>query len=105
MEFAKKHFVHVHLVAHPRKTLGSAIKDADDVSGTGDITNRADNVFAMSRLSDEDALKEDCQTMLYILKNRDFGETGVIKLNFDERSRRFYKKCQLGPHKRYGWEQ
>lgn len=104
VEFAKKHNVHVHLVAHPRKTGSGVIKDADDVSGTGDITNRADNVFAMSRLSESDALQEDCQTVLHILKNRDYGETGAIKLDFDERSRRFYKKTQLGPHKKYGWE-
>lgn len=104
VEFAKKHGVHVHLVAHPRKTPGAVVKDADDVSGTGDITNRADNVFAMSRLSDEDAAKEGCSTMLHILKNRDFGETGYIKLDFDERSKRFYKKCQLGAHRKYGWD-
>lgn len=104
VEFAKKHYVHVHLVAHPRKTSGTVIRDADDVSGTGDITNRADNVFTMARLSDEEAAKEDCSTMLHILKNRDFGETGYIKLNFDEKSKRFYKKCQLGPHKKYGWD-
>lgn len=106
VEFAKKHYVHVHLVAHPRKTGGSSVKDADDVSGTGDITNRADNVFSMSRLSDDEAAQENCATMLHILKNRDFGETGAIKLNFDERSRRFYQaqNNNLGPHKKYGWD-
>ena len=47
MEFAKKNEVHVHLVAHPRKGDNDKKKllTADDIGGSADITNRADNAF------------------------------------------------------------
>lgn len=107
VEFAKKYCVHVHLVAHPRKTnrQNGKIEDADDVSGTGDITNRADNVFSMERLNDEEAQREGCNSILRILKNRGFGESGFVKLDYDQRSRRFFKTgSTLGPNKQYGWD-
>ncbi|MFQ7857466.1 MAG: hypothetical protein ACLRIS_22295 [Flavonifractor plautii] len=40
--FAHDNNVHVHLVAHPRKT--DRISDSDEVAGIGDVTNLADNV-------------------------------------------------------------
>ena len=49
--FAKGRGVHVHLVAHPRKTDKRI--EADDVGGSADITNRADNVFKVERVKDE----------------------------------------------------
>ncbi len=100
VEFAKKNEVHVHLVAHPRK---GAITDADSVSGSGDVTNRADNVFTMERLTSEAAEEKGFQVVLEVLKNRDYGETIKIGLNYDPRSRRFYPP-DGNPNKRYGWE-
>ena len=55
VEFAKREEVHVHLVAHPRKNDGKAMLDADEVGGSGDITNRAYNVFSLQRLTDQEA--------------------------------------------------
>lgn len=104
MEFAKKHEVHVHLVAHPRKTEGTRALDADDVGGSGDITNRADNVYALKRLDDSEAEKQGFQTVLRVLKNRTFGQEISIGLSYDIPSRRFYKSGTGNPHKRYGWD-
>lgn len=104
VEFAKSREVHVHLVAHPRKGEGGKVADADDVGGSGDITNRADNVFSLQRLTDEEAEKHDFQTVLRILKNRDYGATGAIRLNYHAPSRRFYRAGTGNPNKRYGWE-
>lgn len=101
VEFAKKYEVHVHLVAHPRKTSGQI--ESDDVGGSGDITNRADNVFSMERLSGEEAQISGFSNLLHVLKNRSFGETVSIGLNYDEASRRFYKAGTGGEHKRYTW--
>ena len=39
VEFAKRNEVHVHLVAHPRKTDRERPLDADDVGGSGEVTN------------------------------------------------------------------
>lgn len=98
--FAKRHQVHVHLVAHPRKT-GDKLTN-DDVSGTSDITNYADNVFTLEREEEEDAQQD---TVLTVLKNRFFGERGrSIGLNFETTSRRFYKSGTGQPDRTYGWE-
>ena len=104
VEFAKKHEVHVHLVAHPRKTDDKRQMDADDVGGSGDVTNRADNVFSLRRLEGEEAERQGFQSVLRVLKNRAFGDTVSIGLNYDVPSRRFYKAGTGRPDRRYGWE-
>lgn len=97
--FAKNNNVHVHLVAHPRKA-GDKPLIADDVGGSGDITNRADNVFSLKRIDDESA---GFDAGLTILKNRDYGATGKIKLLYDVASRRYYP-LDGSPNNHYGWD-
>lgn len=96
--FAKQNNVHVHLVAHPRKA-GDKPLIADDVGGSGDITNRADNVFSLKRIEDEGA---GFDAGLTILKNRDYGATGKIRLLYDVASRRYYP-LDGSPNNHYGW--
>lgn len=100
--FAKKNEVHVHLVAHPRKT-GERGVSADDVAGTADITNLADNVFSVERVPDEKVESEGCSTRIKIIKNRRYGTRATIALQFEEKSRRFYEDGG-NPRKRYTWE-
>jgi len=102
-DFCKRLNVHVHLVAHPRKTESKRPLEADDVGGSGDITNRADNVFKLERVPEERVHELGYSTLLTVLKNREFGARGKVKLEFNEPSRRLY---QMGgsPAKRYGWE-
>lgn len=101
VDFAHETGSHVHLVAHRRKggTQKGSKGDSDDVSGSADITNRADNTFAVSRIEDEDS---PFDAALEILANRSFGVTGTINLKFDIRSRRYY---QGNLHWTCGWEQ
>lgn len=98
--FAKAYNVHVHLVAHPRKTNGELQKEA--ISGSGDITNRADNVFAIERIDNSGH-----NTELAILKNRAEGVQDVkIGLMFNKVSKRFFQpSAQYGADKKYGWEE
>lgn len=102
-DFCKRLGVHVHLVVHPRKTEGKRPLEADDVGGSGDITNRADNVLKVERVPEERFQELGYSTLLTILKNREFGARGKVKLEFNEPSRRLF---QMGgsPEKRYGWE-
>lgn len=100
VEFAKKFEVHVHLVAHPRKT--ERIEDADEVGGSGDITNRADNVFSLERLDEDKAAEKGYDAVLRILKNRTFGESAKIGLNFHPACRRYVRVGEDPKH--YGWE-
>lgn len=48
---AKKLNIHIHLVAHPHKSIGYI--RIDNISGSGDIANKADNVFIMSRINND----------------------------------------------------
>ena len=96
--FARETGSHVHLVAHRRKN-STGKGDADDVSGSAEITNRADNTFSVCRESELDGTRD---ATLSILNNRDFGESGEIALHFDQASRRFYTKSA---HWCAGWEE
>ena len=107
-DFCKRLGVHVHLVAHPRKTEGKRPLEADDVGGSGDITNRSDNVFKVERVPEEKVQELGYSSLLTILKNREFGARGKVKLEFNklefnEPSRRLFQK-DGSPAKRYGWE-
>ena len=99
IKFAKTYNVHVLLVAHPKKTKGKLEKE--DISGTGDIANRADNVFSVER--DEERPLENIIT---IFKNRSEGiQDRAFSLCFDPQSRRFWQESdKCGEGFRYGWE-
>lgn len=102
--FAKKNDAHVHLVAHPRKTGQKGVEDADEVGGSGDITNLADNVFAVERVPEAKADQLGYSTRIKIMKNRGNGTLQTIALNFHAPSRRFYEADKGTPWQHYGWE-
>jgi twinkle protein len=102
-DFANRFDVHVHVVAHPRKTSGRLTKM--DVSGSGDITNRTDNVFSVHRCNQQEVKDNKCNTIVDIFKNRFSGKQDVtVQLIFDGQCKRF---CMAGSPaditKRYGW--
>lgn len=58
--FAKRHGVHVHLIAHPRKASDESKAPGKlDVSGSSRITDAADNVFSVWSARKEDADEDD----------------------------------------------
>jgi len=101
VNFARIYNTHVHLVAHPRKS-GRDL-DCDDVSGIGDITNRAHNVISWSRLDDLEKAKHGADGILKILKNRSYGANATIGFRYDPISRRLFHKDSRAD-KAYGWE-
>lgn len=103
---AVKYDVALVLVAHPRKTSGDFTND--DVSGSGDITNRVDTVLAYSRNVDKHG-EEDCDSHLIVTKNRLFGrltkQNEPIELYYSQKSKRITSASGFaGGPKRYGWE-
>jgi len=100
--FAHRFNAHVHIVAHPRKTQNNVGKM--DISGSGDITNLADNVFIVVNTSKNDEKQHDGE--VGILKHRSTGNSGIkVDLMFDKPSLRFYEvdhPVQAG--RQYGWE-
>ena len=102
-DFANKFDVHVHVVAHPRKTSGRLTKM--DVSGSGDITNRADNVFSVHRCTKEEQQEHGCDAFVDIFKNRFSGQQDKsIALVFNETAKRFYMESENQLTDKYSWD-
>ena len=97
VRFAKTYNVHVHLIAHPKKTQGELTKE--DIAGSLDITNRADNAFTVNRC-------EDGTTEVKILKNRSDGiQNQFCRFIFDANTKRFRQaNNDMSKYKKYGWE-
>jgi twinkle protein len=98
LQFASNYNVHIHLVAHPKKTKGKI--ENDDISGRSEITNLAHNVFNFSRLENDN----NADLAVEILKNRWEGVKDTLGFFYDKSSRRIYSKEQ-GPYKRYSWQE
>lgn len=106
--FAKSFQCHVIIVAHPRKTTGRLTKL--DIAGSGDISNLADNVLAVHRLSDAEKAEEAGKSgvigdeILDVFKSRFSGQQEVhIGLYFEENCKRFYQQDKVLLDRTYGW--
>lgn len=111
--FAKKHGVHLMLVAHPRKAIGFLRKN--DISGTADLTNAVDNVFICHRVNNDffragkeflgegNVMKfQGFGNVIEIAKNRLYGAVDVMcGMHYEIESRRF--KNTLDENIVYGW--
>jgi hypothetical protein len=120
-DFAQNRKIHVHVVAHPRKIMGTIITKMD-VAGSGDLTNRADNVLAVHRITA--AFKNEFEknnpkmprqqrdkiinasNAIEIFKTRDAGvQDLLIPLKYCEGNKRIVDIDQPGlEHKRYSWD-
>lgn len=112
-DFAKKESTHIILVAHPRKVMTFLRKN--DISGTGDIQNAADNIFIMHRVN-RDFIKAGSEfftpdtiekyqnfgNVIEVAKNRMYGIVDyLVGLHYEIESRRFLN--EMSENKVYGW--
>ena len=103
-KIAVRYDVAIILVAHPRKQGkdGNTVFDNDDVSGSGDITNKVDIVMSYGRATEG----TDHNSELIISKNRLAGALRMgkdkILLNYSAKTKRVTGMRELA--KRYGWE-
>ena len=76
-KIAKKYKVVIMLIAHPRKKVGSMNGNFcnDDVSGSGDITNRVDIVMSYDRIYEKGVENDPSARQMSITKNRLTGKT------------------------------
>lgn len=81
----------IYFCAHPRKEKADQAFTNDSISGSSVISNLADNVMSIER------------PHIRVTKNRDFGETGYIKCEYNPANRRIYQE-NLGDHIVYGWD-
>ena len=113
-DFAKKEQVHIILVVHPRKVTTFLRKN--DISGTSDLTNAADNVFIIHRVN-RDFFRTGAEffgqseiqkfqgygNVIEVAKNRMYGVVDtMIGLHYEIESRRF-KNSDM-ENIEYGWE-
>ena len=108
-EFARKYKAIVHLVAHPKKPqLGSNKITKYDIAGSGDISNLADYVVSISRITDEDREKSielrDKDAVIKVMKDRIKGNGEFVNtFKFDKTRKRFYSTLNE-LNKDYGYE-
>lgn len=117
-DLAKELNIHIHLVAHPHKSIGYI--RIDNISGSGDIGNKADNIFIMSRVNNdfrtsapdyldkfefEDVIKSGCTNVIEIAKFRAKGTLMgcMVKLWFEEESNRL--KNDIAENVIYNWDE
>ena len=115
VNFAELNNVHIVLVAHPRKAQG--FLRIEDISGSGDIANRAENIFIMHRVND-DFKRNSKQTLgwkesnpiynasndIEICKNRTNGVCDVhIPLYFDIPTKQLCN--EFGEYRHYAWSE
>lgn len=79
----------VVLIAHPRKSPknGNREFENDDVSGSGDITNKVDIIMSYDKPSESDLICEE-HRVLRVTKNRLWGWLTKIDLFYSDESRR-----------------
>jgi len=96
---ANDNYIHIHLITHPRKTdKDDDIIGQSDIAGTGHITDLADNVIVVHRLSEDQKEKArqkgvtNCaDAILIVKKNREHGTTGKVRLGFDVNRKKHYE--------------
>lgn len=108
--------IHIHLVAHPHKSFGYL--RVDNISGSGDISNKADNVFIVSRVNRDfcnnakdvidkytfdEILTSGCTNVIEIAKFRIKGSLmdSFAKLWFELESNRL--KNSMSENINYNW--
>lgn len=76
-----------------------------DVGGSGDITNRVDNVLAVHRCNEKETQELGCDAIVDIFKNRFSGQQDIeIQLNFRNDCKRFYMPSEpKGYEFNLGW--
>lgn len=111
---AKELNIHIHFVCHPRKAMSFLRKN--DISGSADLTNIADNVFIMHRVNNDfrTRTKEmynwsdtneiyNYTNIIEVCKNRDFGvEDYFVGMYFEPESKRLLNTKE--ENKIYKWE-
>jgi twinkle protein len=113
VDWTVAHRVHLHMVAHTRKSYGKggkAVPDGEDVKGAMEIGANAFNILTLWRNRDLEEKIHNAKTeeekqslrdgspgvMLNVAKQRNGDFEGVVGLWFDSRSYR-YRSAQDGP--------
>ena len=88
--FARETGIHIHLVAHPRKSVGDDSPKGQDISGSGNIRNNTDNILSLWRNLEKERKREDgediegmADAVLTVEKDRFDGGFRKFPLSYD----------------------
>lgn len=83
-DLAKSYSVHIILVLHPNKTYKKGEEmDFEQISGTSDLYNKADNIITVIREYDQEKIANGVNGKIAVLKNRYYSDLPQIKTNYD----------------------
>lgn len=84
-DLAKAYNTHIVLVLHPNKTYKKGEEmDFEQISGTSDLYNKADNIITVIREYKEEKINEGINGKIAVLKNRYYSDLPQIEVNFDK---------------------
>ena len=82
---AENENTHIILVLHPNKSLAKGSNmEVEQISGTQDLANKADNIICVRREHDEEVKATGVNGEIAVLKNRYFSELPIVKIHFEE---------------------
>lgn len=84
-DLANNYNTHIILVLHPNKSYKKDDDmDMEQISGSSDLYNKADNVIAVKREYDEEKQEEGVNGKISVIKNRDFEDLPSVETHFDK---------------------
>lgn len=84
-DLAKAYNTHIVLVLHPNKTYKKGDDmDFEQISGTSDLYNKADNIITVIREYKEDEIAQGVNGKIAVLKNRYYSDLPRVKVHFDK---------------------
>lgn len=83
-DISKIYGVHILIVLHPNKTYSKGERlDFEQISGTSDLANKADNVISVIREYDEDKIADGINGYIEVIKNRYYSDLTKCEVSFD----------------------
>lgn len=84
-DISKAYNTHIILVLHPNKTYQKGEDmDFEQISGTSDLYNKADNIITVIREYDEAKIQQGVNGKIKVLKNRYFSDLPSINTFYDK---------------------
>lgn len=85
VNIAQAYRCHIILVLHPNKTYQkNSEMDFEQISGTSDLANKADNVIAVIREYREENLAQGINGKIAVIKNRYYPDLPKVDIHFEQ---------------------
>lgn len=83
-DISKAYNVHIIIVLHPNKTYSKGDNlDFEQISGTSDLGNKADNIISVIREYDIEKRGQGINGYIEVIKNRYYSDLSKCKVHFD----------------------